>query len=71
MTGFCVNEAVCLNQAELPSLVGFKIALHMDMVLQGRSLLYHLHRKVPRGYSSNIKIISFYCSSVAPRSSRR
>lgn len=32
MTGFCVNEAVCLNQAELPSLVGFKIALHMDMV---------------------------------------
>lgn len=30
--GFCVNEAVCLNQTELPSLVGFKIALHMDVV---------------------------------------
>lgn len=32
VTGFCVNEAVCLNQAELPSLVDFKIALLMDMV---------------------------------------
>lgn len=73
MTGFCVNEAVCLNQAEPPSLVGFKdsSAYGYGKDLQDGSLMYHLHRKVPRGYSSNIKIISFYCSSVAPRSSQR